>query len=250
NEIKTVFAADILSLVKLVPPGEFGADVVVGTTQRFGVPMGYGGPHAGYMATKEEYKRSMPGRIIGVSQDMNGNRALRMALQTREQHIKREKATSNICTAQVLLAVMAEMYAVYHGPKGLKNNASRVHSCAATLSEAHGKMGIVQKNTHFFDTLEITADAAAVTKLAEAKEYNFWYADANTVCVSVNETTNLCEIVEIAGIFAEAASKTAVEITALSQNVYLPENLKRSSSFLEHEVFNKHQSETALMRYI
>lgn len=250
NEIKTVFAADILSLVKLVPPGEFGADAVVGTTQRFGVPMGYGGPHAGFLATKEEYKRSMPGRIIGVSQDMNGNRALRMALQTREQHIKREKATSNICTAQVLLAVMAGMYAVYHGPKGLQYIADKVHASAVTLADALNKIGVYQTNTSFFDTILVKADANKVKTVALQNEVNFYYVDNDTISISLNETTSLKDINQIVSIFAKALGKKTIEVKELSTSSSIDDSLIRTSSFLQHEVFNSHHSETALMRYI
>lgn len=250
KEIKTVFAADILSLVKLTPPGEMGADAVVGTTQRFGVPMGYGGPHAGFLATKEEYKRSMPGRIIGVSQDMNGNRALRMALQTREQHIKREKATSNICTAQVLLAVMAGMYAVYHGPKGLQYIADKVHASAVTVAESLTKLGVEQINTSFFDTIVVKADAEKVKAIAIQNEVNFYYIDNNTVQIALNETTNLNDINQIIAIFAKALGKETFTVSALSTNSSIDNSLERTSTFLQHEVFNSHHSETALMRYI
>jgi len=249
-EIKVAVAADILSLVKLTPPGEMGADVVVGTTQRFGIPMGYGGPHAAFFATKEEYKRSMPGRIIGVTIDANGNRALRMALQTREQHIKREKATSNICTAQVLLAVMAGMYAVYHGPKGLDYIANKVHQMAVTTAEALNSLGIYQTNTHFFDTIVLKADAAKVKAIAEQKEVNFYYIDAETIAISLNETTSLKDINQILEIFAEALDKEKISINKLTNEVFVPANLKRTSSFLQHDVFNSYHSESALMRYI
>ncbi|KOS07629.1 glycine dehydrogenase [Flavobacterium akiainvivens] len=250
NNIKTAVAADILSLVKLTSPGELGADVVVGTTQRFGIPMGYGGPHAAFFATKDEYKRSMPGRIIGVTIDVNGNRALRMALQTREQHIKREKATSNICTAQVLLAVMAGMYAVYHGPKGLQYIADKVHASAVTTADALNKLGVYQTNTSFFDTIVVKADAAKVKAAAEAKEINFFYIDENTVSIAFNETTSVKDINDIIAVFAEATGKTAETVSALSETAYIPQNLIRTSEFLTHEVFNKYHSETALMRYI
>ena len=250
NEIKVAVAADILSLTKLTPPGEMGAAVVLGTTQRFGIPLGYGGPHAAYFATKEEYKRSMPGRIIGVTVDTNGNRALRMALQTREQHIKRDKATSNICTAQVLLSVMAGMYAVYHGPKGLQYIADKVHASAATLANALEKLGFQQTNTAFFDTIVVKADAQKIRAIAEQNEVNFYYIDANTVSISLNETTSIVDLNAIVGIFASANNTQATTIEALTETNHFPENLSRTSSFLQHEVFNKYHSETALMRYI
>ena len=250
KDIKTAVAADILSLVKLTSPGEMGADVVVGTTQRFGIPMGYGGPHAAYFATKEEYKRSMPGRIIGVTVDANGNRALRMALQTREQHIKREKATSNICTAQVLLAVMAGMYAVYHGPKGLGYIADKVHRSAVTTADALNKLGVYQTNTSFFDTIVVKADAAKVQAVAEKNETNFYYIDNDTVSISFNETTSLKDINAVVAIFAEAVGKDTVTVKEYSESTSIIPQVERTSEFLTHEVFNRYHSETALMRYI
>ena len=250
NEIKVAVAADILSLVKLTPPGEMGADVVFGTTQRFGIPLGYGGPHAAYFATKEEYKRSMPGRIIGVTIDTNGNRALRMALQTREQHIKRDKATSNICTAQVLLSVMAGMYAVYHGPKGLTYIADKLHAMTATLANELEKLGLYQSNTAYFDTIVIKADAKKVKEIAEKHEVNFYYVDENTISISLNETTSIADINKILTIFANAINKQATTITDLINGNQFPKNLERKSSFLTHDVFNNYHSETALMRYI
>ncbi len=250
NEIKVAVASDILSLVKLTPPGEMGADVVVGTSQRFGIPMGYGGPHAAFFATKEEHKRSMPGRIIGVTIDVNGNRALRMALGTREQHIKREKATSNICTAQVLLAVMAGMYAVYHGPKGLKYIANKVHASAVTLADALNKLGVYNVNTSFFDTISVKADATKVKAAAEKHEVNFFYPDAETISISLNETTSLNDINQIIAIFAEATGKDGFKVTELSSTNNFPTSLERTSTFLTHDVFNSHHSESQLMRYI
>ena len=250
NEIKVAVAADILSLTKLTPPGEMGADVVLGTTQRFGIPLGYGGPHAAYFATKDEFKRSMPGRIIGVTIDTDGNRALRMALQTREQHIKRDKATSNICTAQVLLSVMAGIYAVYHGPKGLKYIANKVHASTVTLANALEKLGFQLTNNAFFDTIVVKANSNKVKEIAEKHEINFYYIDANTISISLNETTSISDINTIIAVFASANGTQTISIETLSNTNHFPENLGRISSFLEHDVFNKYHSETALMRYI
>ncbi len=250
KEIKVAVAADILSLVKLTPPGEMGADVVVGTTQRFGIPLGYGGPHAAYFATKDEYKRSMPGRIIGITVDTNGNRALRMALQTREQHIKRDKATSNICTAQVLLSVMAGMYAVHHGPKGLQYIANKLHTSAVTLVNALQKIGIQQTNTSFFDTIVVKENTTKIKPIAEQNEINFYYIDENTISISLNETTSISDLNKIVTIFASANNTQAEIISELSASQINLSNLERTSTFLQHDVFNKYHSETAMMRYI
>lgn len=249
-QIKVAVAADILSLVKLEAPGNFGVDVVVGTTQRFGIPLGYGGPHAAFFATKEKYKRSIPGRIIGVTKDTDGNRALRMALQTREQHIKRDKATSNICTAQVLLAVMAGMYAVYHGPKGLDDIATKLHNKAVTLADSLENLGYFQANETYFDTIAIKTEAAKIKSIAEAKQVNFYYPDEATVSISLNETTTLKDINRIIGIFAEAAQKEASIVTELLTGNKIPKEVNRKTEFLTNEVFNSYHSETELMRYI
>jgi glycine dehydrogenase len=250
NNIKIAVAADILSLVKLKAPAEFGVDVVVGTTQRFGIPLGYGGPHAGYFATKEAYKRSMPGRIIGVTKDVDGGRALRMALQTREQHIKREKATSNICTAQVLLAVMAGMYAVYHGKDGIQFIADSVHNATATLSNALNKLGFEQTNTSYFDTIQITVETSKLKAVAEANGINFNYIDDNTVSISLNETVSVREINAIIACFTSAFGINETTIDSIESVNNIPENVQRNTSFLDNEVFNTYRSETDMMRYI
>lgn len=252
-EIQTVVAADIMSLALLTPPGEWGVDAVVGTTQRFGIPLGFGGPHAAYFATHDTYKRQIPGRIIGKTVDKSGNTALRMALQTREQHIKRERATSNICTAQVLLAVMAGMYAAYHGPKGLKNIASSIHHNAVTLSDRLRNLGFEQKNEFFFDTLKVdTGDVSIddIKSIAERHEVNFHYVSNHELGISLNETTNLEAINEIVEIFAEAKGTKAALADRIFEVDAVPQNLIRKSDYLKSEVFNVYHSETDMMRYI
>jgi len=250
-EVQLVVASDIMSLVLLTPPGEWGADAVVGTTQRFGIPLGYGGPHAGYFATKESYKRFIPGRIIGRTIDTDGNTALRMALQTREQHIKRDKATSNICTAQVLLAVMAGAYGVFHGPEGLREIASTIHLHATALNEAIKGMGLKQHNKHFFDTSKVElnkATAAQVRMLSEAAEINFRYFDEKTIGISLNETTTDADLADIIAVLAKAEGVEMIEMDAPSGN--LPEDLVRLSDFMTNEVFHSYHSETDMMRYL
>ncbi len=250
-DIQLVVAADLMSLTLLTPPGEWGADAVVGTTQRFGIPLGYGGPHAAYFATKESYKRHIPGRIIGRTIDTDGNPALRMALQTREQHIKRDKATSNICTAQVLLAVMAGAYGVYHGPEGLMDIAESIHLRTATLNAALKGMNLEQSNEFFFDTLKVhlkVSDASTVRVLAEDAEINFRYFDSKTVGISLNETTTDSDIAEIIAVFA--AAEQAVEITMDDLQTAIPSSLSRSTAFMTNEVFHSYRSETEMMRYL
>ena len=249
TNIKVAVAADILSLVVLEAPGHLGADVVVGTTQRFGIPMGYGGPHAAYFATKEAYKRHIPGRIIGVTKDMNGGRALRMALQTREQHIKRDRATSNICTAQVLLAVMAGMYAVFHGPKGLKYIANKVHKNTVLLANSLTNSGLTLKHLSFFDTIQIRVEnAEKIKEIASQHEVNFFYPNTSTVSITINETTTQKDLEQILQIFSEALN-TNYTLEVSSENK-LPETHIRTSKYLTNSVFNSYHSETELMRYI
>ncbi|MDO9102918.1 MAG: aminomethyl-transferring glycine dehydrogenase [Candidatus Nitrotoga sp.] len=250
NGTTIAVAADILSLVLLTPPGEWGADVVVGSTQRFGVPMGYGGPHAAYFACREEYKRSIPGRIIGVSIDADGNQALRMALQTREQHIRRDKATSNICTAQALLAIMASMYAVYHGPEGLKGIAQQVHFTAIALATELKKLGYLIEDEIYFDTLKINGtDNAKFKQLAQAAQINFRYTD-DAITISVDQTTDADDLNALINVFAQAVGKTPTKIT--EEQIFNQTSLikNRQSLILQHPVFNIYHSESELMRYI
>lgn len=242
--------ADILSLALVKSPGEWGADIVVGSTQRFGTPMGYGGAHAAYLATKDAYKRNMPGRIIGISIDRLGNKALRMALQTREQHIKREKATSNICTAQALLASMVGFFAVYHGPEGIKRIALNAHSTAAAVLKAAKGLGYSVVAENIFDTVQIKADAAKVRELAEAKEINFFYPADDTVHMSFDEVTSLEEVNAVIAILAEAAGKTAPVLESIEEKVFFDPKYARETPILTEEIFHKYHNETDLMRYI
>lgn len=251
---KVCVGADLLSLTILTPPGEFGADIVIGSSQRFGVPMGYGGPHAAFLATKEDFKRSMPGRIIGVSIDAQGNRALRMALQTREQHIRRDKATSNICTAQVLLSIMASMYAVYHGPEGLKNIALRTHGLTRLFAEAIASVGYKIENTDYFDTLRIRTRYTfdTIRELAEAAHINVRLYDDYHVGVSFDETTTLNDVKELVGIFCKANKSHVPDIDKLAEDVHLKWDAKfiRTSEYLQYEVFKNYHTEHEMLRYI
>jgi glycine dehydrogenase len=246
-------AADLLALALFKPPGEMGADVVVGNSQRFGVPLGYGGPHAAFFATRNAYVRQMPGRLIGVSVDAHGHTAYRMALATREQHIRREKATSNICTAQALLANMAAMYAVYHGPRGLREIAARVHDQANGLAMLLAQFGVIQQNSRFFDTLSLKVPGGTVAVRARALErgINFRYIDDSTVSISVNETTTFEDLADIAQVFGNVSvGNGTVDQPGNAEAVVAWPELRRTSPFLTHPVFNIHHSETQMMRYI
>ncbi|MER3394503.1 MAG: glycine dehydrogenase (aminomethyl-transferring), partial [Microcella pacifica] len=240
-----VVAADLLALTLLTPPGEHGADVAVGTTQRFGVPMGFGGPHAGYLAVREGLERQLPGRLVGVSKDADGKPAYRLTLQTREQHLRRDKATSNICTAQVLLAVMASMYGVYHGPDGLRRIAERVHDQASTLAALLRGADSAVAHEAFFDTLEISAPGRARELVAAARERDLllWQVDDDTIRLSVDETTEavLPDVVSVFGLESD---------WAMVFDSAIPSSLRRASAYMEHPVFHAHRSETAMMRYL
>ncbi len=249
-------AVDLLAMTLLTPPGEWGADVVVGTSQRFGVPLGFGGPHAAFFATKDAFKRQIPGRIIGVSQDRDGNKAYRMALQTREQHIKRERATSNICTAQVLLAVIAGMYGVYHGPEGIKTIATNIHGHTQLLEQAVKAFGYQQLNENYFDTLKVAASPAEISQIreaAEAKGINFRYT-TDSVGVALNQTTEMENLLEVIEIFAAAknADANAFDLQAAAEALEMqwPAHLQRSSEYMTHPVFHDYRSEHEMLRYM
>ncbi|MEY3718068.1 MAG: aminomethyl-transferring glycine dehydrogenase, partial [Bacteroidota bacterium] len=250
--VKTCFASDLMALTLLTPPGDFGADCVVGNTQRFGVPLGFGGPHAAFFATKDEFKRSIPGRIIGVSVDAQGNRALRMALQTREQHIKRQNATSNICTAQVLLSIMAGMFGVYHGPDGLKKIAERIHALAVSLGDAIVKTGngvYSLQHNHFFDTILVNVPRTeTIQALALAQGINLRYENG-AVGISIDETTTMADLEKLVGIFTRAIDGVAVKPEG-SVSHKLPATMLRESNYMVHPVFNRYHSEHEMLRYI
>lgn len=258
QKVHTIVAADLMSLALLTPPGEWGADAVVGNTQRFGVPMGFGGPHAAYFATKDAFKRQIPGRIIGLSIDSSGDPALRMALQTREQHIRRDKATSNICTAQALLAVMASMYAVYHGPKGIKAIAGRMHTLTQILDLELQRLGYKQLNDYYFDTIKIEVDATQQGKIKAAAleaKMNFYYANEESIQISLNEIADIRAVAKIVNVFASlkgVAKVSAEQLIHKHQDlgIKIPANLVRTTEYLTHPTFNTHHSESQLMRYI
>ena len=249
-DIQVAVATDLLALALLTPPGEWGADCVVGNSQRFGVPLGYGGPHAAFFTCREDYKRLIPGRIIGVSIDAEGNQALRMALQTREQHIKRDKATSNICTAQALLAIMASMYAVYHGQNGIKAIAEGVHGATAFVAAELKTLGYEIKTKLFFDTIVVAANSKKIRLLAEAKEINFRYVDDKHVAISIDQTVEENDVTDIISVFAEATGKSYKDKGCDPQNLIKGTFAERKSSYLTHPVFNSYHSESEMMRYI
>ena len=249
TEIPIVVSSDLLALTLLEAPGKFNVDVVVGTSQRFGIPLGYGGPHAAFFATKEKYKRNIPGRIIGQTIDIDGHPAFRMALQTREQHIKRGRATSNICTAQVLLAVMAGMYAVYHGSNGLQKIALAIHNKAKKLEQLLNYLNLKQLNEYYFDTIYFKVNSKKLKKIAEQNGINFNYPNINKVSISINETTSEKDLNEIITVF-EIYSGVKIKSNQIFEKDVIPEEIKRESGFLTNKIFNSYQSETSMMRYI